>query len=113
MGLEGARRGAARNRMQHRRFHFEKAARVEKRAQVAHDRRTRFEHAPAFLVHDQIDVAAPITRLGIGNAVPFVGQRPQRLGKKHSTIRPYRQFAGLGQEQDTFDADHIADVPAF
>ena len=38
MGLEGTRRGAAGNRVQHRRLDLEEAARIEERAQVAHDR---------------------------------------------------------------------------
>ena len=66
MCLEGPRRGAARNRMQHGRFNFEKAACIEKGAQVTNDPRTRFEHA-----------------------TPFVGQRSQRLGQQYQALHPH------------------------
>src|SRR5580698_594836 len=49
---------AAGDRMQHRRFDFEKTARVQKGAQVAHDGGAHFEHAAAVFIHDQIDIAA-------------------------------------------------------
>ena len=89
MCLEGPRRGAARNRMQHGRFNFEKAACIEKGAQVTHDPRTRFEHATRLFVHDQIDVTAAIAHFRIGDAVPFVGQRPQRLGQQYQALHPH------------------------
>src|SRR6266446_6471100 len=109
--LEGPRSGAAGNGVQHRRLHLQEAARIEKGAQVTHDPRSRFKHPPALLVHDQIDIAAPVTQFCIGDPVPFIGQRPQRLGQQCQFVGSHRQLAGFGAEQGSLGADHIADIP--
>src|SRR6202035_2503224 len=82
MRLERTRRGTAGNGVQHRGFHLQKSARVQEGAQVADYGGTRFEYAPAVLVHDQIDIAPAITQFRIGDTVPLVGQWAQRLGEQ-------------------------------
>ncbi len=64
------------------------------------------------LADDQVDVALPVARLGVGKPVPFVRQRPQRLGKQPQRRHPHRQLPGLGAEQHAGRADEVADVPA-
>ena len=110
--LERARRGTARDRLHHRRLDLEEVERVQEVAQVADDARAGAEHAAALLVHDEIDVALAVARLGVGKAVPLVRQRPQRLHQQSHRLRAHRQLAGLGAEQHAGRADDVADVPA-
>ncbi len=111
MGLERPRRGAARNRLHHRRLDLEETQRVEERAQVPDDRRAHPEHPPAVLVHDQIDVAATVAKLGIGDAMPLVRQRTQRLGEQHDALGAHRELARPGAEQHALGAEDVAHVP--
>src|SRR3569623_183048 len=105
--------GAAGNHLHHRRLDFEKAARIKKTADVIDHGGARLKGLAGDLVHDEIDVALAVALLGIGQAMPFVGQRPQRLGEQAQRVDLHRQLAGLGAEQHAFGADDVADVPAF
>jgi hypothetical protein len=48
----------------------------------------------------------------LGQPVPLVRQRPQRLDEQSQLLGAHRQLAGLGLEQRSFCAEHVADVPA-
>ena len=63
-------------------------------------------------VHDQVDVALPVARLDVLQAVPLLGQRPQRLGQEAHVLHGHRELAGAGAEQLAGDADEVADVQA-
>ena len=69
--------GAARHRLQHRRFHFEKAPGLHEVADLAHDRDPLFEDGPRAFVRKEIEIALAVTRLDILKSVPFLGQRPE------------------------------------
>jgi hypothetical protein len=104
MGDEGPCRRAARDRLHHGRFDFHEALRIEHVAQVAHELRTPAEHRPTRLVHDEIDVALPIARLGVGESMPLVGQRPQRLDEQTQRLHPHRELARARTEQHALGA---------
>jgi len=80
VSLERARRGAADQRVQGRRLDLEKIATIQEVSQALHDQRARTQGDRDLGVTDQIDIAAPVAQIGVGQAVPFVGQRPERLG---------------------------------
>ena len=103
---------AARDRLQHRGLYFQKAGRVEEVAQVARDPRARLEHPPARRAHDQVDVALPVAQFRVRDAMPLVGERPQRLREQPQRLHPHRELAGPGPEQGPARADDVADVPA-
>ena len=63
MGPEWLRRRATCDRLQHRRFDFEKASRLHETADFANDRDPFFEDAARLLVRQQIEIALAITRL--------------------------------------------------
>ena len=109
---EGLRRRAAGDRLHHRRLDLHEALRVEERAQVAHDARARAEDAPAFLADDQVDVALAVAGLGVGQSVPLVRKRPERLGQEPRRLRLDGQLAGPRAHQGTLDAHDVPDVPA-
>jgi hypothetical protein len=112
MGAERTRGGPARDRLHHRRLDLEEVERVEEVAQVAHDAGAGAEHVAARLAHDQVEVATPVARLGVGEAVPFVGQWPQRLHDEAQIIGAHRQLAGLGAEEHPARAQDVPDVEA-
>jgi len=89
-----------------------KSLRIEEIAQVFHDARTRCEHLAALGIHDQIHVALPVAHFLIGEPMPFVGQRPQRLREQAQARRPHRQLAGLRAKERPLGAEDVADVPA-
>ena len=109
---ERAGRRTARNRLHHRGLDFEKLERIEEIPQVTDDPRARAEHVAARFVDDQVDIAPPIAQLGVGEPVPLVGQRPQRLHQQAQAVHAHRQLARLGAEQHAARADDVADVPA-
>src|SRR5471032_127999 len=73
-------RGAARNRVQHRRFDFHELVLFHEAADRRDGGGTGLEGAARLFVHDQIDVALAVLGFLVGQAVEFVRQRAQRLG---------------------------------
>src|SRR2546430_15920816 len=78
MRAEGARAGAARDRLHHRRLDLEKIERVEKVAQVAHQAGAGAEHVAARLAHGQGGGAPPVARPGGGRPRPPPPPAPPR-----------------------------------
>ncbi len=103
----------ARDRLHHRRLDLEEAPCIEHVAQETHEARALLEHRAAVLVHDQVDIALTIARLGIRKAVPFVGQGLQGLHQQTQPLHAHRQLAGLGAEQHALRAEDVTDIPAF
>ena len=90
---------AARYRLHHRRLDLEEVEGIERIPEVGDDARARAEHLARGLVHDEVDVALAIARLGVGQAMPLVGQRPQRLGQQPHLLHAHRQLARARAEQ--------------
>ena len=103
----------ARDRLHHRCLDLKEAPCIEHVTQETHEGCALLEHRTAVLVHDQIDIALPIARLGICKAMPLVGQRLQRLHQQTQSVHAHRQLAGLGAEQHALGAEDVADIPAF
>ena len=110
VGDERARRGAAVERLHHRRFHVDEAAFLELAADGRDDLAARDEDAPHFGVSDQVEVALAVADLHILEAVPLLGHRQQRLGQVGELLDVYRQLTGPGPEEVALDADDVADV---
>ena len=62
------------------------------------------------VVGDQVEVALAVARLDVGEAVPLLRQRPQRLGEHAELLRVDGQLVGLGAERRADDADEVAEV---
>src|SRR6185312_7399248 len=97
-------------RVHHRGLDLEEAARVEERANAAHDLRALAEHGANVWIDREIDVALAIARLDVGEAVPLVGQRAQRLRHDPQALRQDRELAGVRPEHGAFGDDLIAGV---
>jgi hypothetical protein len=101
---------AAGHRLHHRRLDFQEAARVEKRADGRHHARAGLKHGARVGIDDQIQIALPVSRFNVAQAVPFLRQRQQALGQEVQARGPNRQLVRLGPEQPSFHADHVAQV---
>jgi hypothetical protein len=112
VGDEGLGVGAAGNRVQHRRFHFQEAVLDHEVADRGHALAARDEALLGFLVHHQVDVALAVLLFLVGHAVELVRQRAQALGQQAHRAGLDRQLAGLGLEQRAFAAQDVAQVPA-
>ena len=99
-----------RNRVHHRRLDFEEAAVDEEPADVVDGARSGAEHLAAALVHDEIDVAAPIAGLDVGEPVVLLRQRQQRLHEQPDRSRLHRQLVRPGAEHHPLDRNDVADV---
>ena len=66
----------------------------------------------AALVHDQVHVALAVARLGVGEAVPLVRQRPQRLGQQPQLSARTDSSPVCVRISVPVGADDVADVPA-
>ena len=86
VGGEGSCEGSAVTRLQDRRLDLHEAVRVEVAADGGDDARAQEEVARATLVHQQVEVAAPIARLGVGEAVEGVRQRPLVLRQQDELV---------------------------
>jgi hypothetical protein len=73
--------GRAVLRLEHRRLDLEERAIAQKLPQRVEDRAPRHERLTHVGVGEQVDVALTISGLDIGQAVPFLGRRPQRLAE--------------------------------
>ncbi len=112
MGHERPGRGAAGDRLHHRRLDLHEAAGVEEGAEVADHLGARPERPAALVADDQVHVALAVAGLGVRQPVPLVRQRPQRLRQEPGRLRLDRQLAGSGAHQRALGGDDVADVPA-
>ena len=108
---EWPRRRAAGDRLQHRRLDLDEALAVEEAADEAHDAGADAEGLAHLGVHDQVDIALAVARLGVGQASPLLGQRAHGLDQQLDARDLDRQLAGLGAEHGAAGADDVADVP--
>src|SRR5581483_10823948 len=110
VGYERARVRTTVDRLQHRRLDLEKAARVEEPPDRRHHLRAHDERPPRVLVRDQVEVPLTVALLGVGEAVPLLGQRPQRLGEQPVGAQFDGDLAGLRLEERTARLEDVARV---
>ena len=83
---------------------------VERAAEAGDDLVAHVERPPGVGVDDEVDVALAEPGVGVGQAVPLVGQRAQRLGEQLEAVDLHRQLAGAGRHHRAVDADPVAAV---
>ena len=91
--LEGARGGAPRLLLQHRRLHLEEAAPVEVAADGGDDAAARAEGVARLLVRHQVEVAAALAELDVGEAVELLGRGAQGLRDQLPRDRAHGRLA--------------------
>ena len=108
--LERPRNGAARDRLHHRCLDLQEAARVEEPPERRDEPRAEQEDRADVGVHDEVHVTLPIAGLHVLEAVPLLGQRPQRLREEAPRLDVDRELAGARAEHLARDADEVAQV---
>ena len=68
---------------------------------------------PHFRVDHQIEVALAVADFDVGEAVPFLRQRQERLRQELQSLGVDGQLASLGPEEVPRDAHEVADVEEF
>src|SRR5207245_4297684 len=107
---EGPGGRATRDRLHHRRLDLEEAPRVEELTDRLDEPASEQEDRAARRVDDEVDVPAPIARLHVLEAVPLLGQRPERLSEEGEALDGDRQLARPRPEHVAGHADKIAEV---
>ena len=110
VGFERARRGAAGEPLQDRRFQLDVAVLVH----VVADRRqhlgAQHEDLAGVLVRHQVELPLAVADLGVGDPVEEVGRVAQRLGEQRALAHLDRQLPAFGHVEVALDADDVADV---
>src|SRR5204862_7973204 len=83
---------------------------LEKAPGLANNRDAFFKYDARTLVGEKIEIALPVARLNVLQAMPLFGKGPQSL--RHKTKRPclQRGFAALGEEKGALAATAITDI---
>ena len=86
VGNKGPRHRSARQGLHHRRLNFQVALRLQKVADGAHQLAPALKDGADVFIHHQVQVPLPIPDFHIGEAVPLLRQRQDRLSKKLQTL---------------------------
>ena len=88
VGDERAGMGSARLDVEDRGLDLDEAALAERRPEAREHGVADLEHAASVGVDGEVGVALPVADVGIGEAVPLVGQRTDRLGEQLDACAP-------------------------
>ena len=102
--------GAAVERLEHRGLHLDEAAPVEELADGADDAGTLDEHFAGRIVDHEIEIAAAVPCLHVGEAVVLLGHGTQRLGEKLPRGDAQRELAATRTHDGPLGADEVAEV---
>ena len=103
--------GAARNRVQHRRFHLQEVVVNHEAAHAGHRLAAVGKTLARRCVGDQVHITLAVLDLLVGDAVKFVGQRAQAFGDQANAGGVNRQLTSFGFEQGAGSGHDVAQVP--
>ena len=112
VGEERLRGRAAGLAQQHRCLDLAEASLDQHAAHRGDRSRARCEHRARPRIDYEVDVAAAIAHLGIGEPVAHVGQRAQRLGQELDAVHTHRELARGRRDHPALGADPVAEVEA-
>jgi len=101
---------AAVARLQDRRLDLDETLAVEVGADLRHHPRPQHRVAPRLLVHQQVEVAAPVARLDVGQAVKRVGQRRPDPRQQLERVHHERRLAPARPRRRAGHADDVTEV---
>jgi hypothetical protein len=101
---------AAVPRLEDRRLDLDEAVLVEVAADRGHDARPEQEVGARLLVHQQVEVAAPVALLDVGQAVEGIGERRADLREQLELADRERRLAASRLRGYAGDADHVTEV---
>src|SRR5205085_8559652 len=107
---ERLREAAAVARLEDRRLDLEEALAVEVAADRGHDARAELELGARLLVHQQVEVAAPVALLDVGQAVEGVRERRPDLREELELVGRERRLPAPRLRRPALGADDVAEV---
>ena len=110
MGHEGLRRGAAVERLHHRRFHLDVIPFFELTAQRCDDLRALQEYLAALRIRNQIQIALAVPDLHVFQTMPLLRHGEERLRKEFERFHMQAQLARARAEKVTLRADNVPDI---
>ena len=120
MGDEGAGRRATSDRLENGGLDLGIACAIEDGAESAEHCGTLQEYILHSLVDDEVDIALAVAQLGVVEGVVYDTvflfdnwEWFEALGENREALRMDRDFACLGAEHETLDADEVAEVEEF
>ena len=106
----GSAKAAAVAWLEDRRLDLEEASRVEVAADRGDHARADLEVGSRLLVHEQVEVAAPVALLDVGQAVKGVGERRLDLGQQLQVVHRERGLSAPRPGRLADDPDDVAQV---
>ena len=110
VGHERAGVGAAGLDVEDRRLDLDEAAIAQRRAEARQHGVADLEDPTAVGVDDEVGVALAVADVGVGEAVPLVRQRADRLGQQLETRHLDGDLAGAGRHHGALRADPVAAI---
>ena len=110
MGSERAGSRSAVDGLKHRRVDLEIILLNQVVAHSLDDRASLTKDLLDIRVGEQINVAAPVAEVDVGQTVPFLGRRQDSLGEHRQCVSPEGQLAGFGPAKRALDSDDVAEV---
>ena len=94
--------------MHHRRLDFKEPAAVQVFSDLRDDTTAQDEGLARLVVEHEVEIALPQPGLNVLDAVPLLGQRPQRFAEQGKALDAHCQFTGMRREQLAGHADDVA-----
>ena len=113
MGDEGLGIGAARNRVEHRRFHFHEPVLVHEVADGAHDLAAHFKALAAVLIHDEVDVALAAAGFYVLKALVLFRERANALSDQTELLHANGKLAAARAKQRALGGNDVAEIERF
>ena len=110
MGDERTSRGAAGNRLHHRRLDFEEALFDQKGANAGNDTASGCKNLMHRGIRDQVHVPLPVASLHVRQAMPLLREGAKCFAQKRQLAHLNRELIRLGSEELSADADPVAQV---
>jgi hypothetical protein len=104
--------GAAGLEVEDRRLDLDEAMGGERRAEGRDQCVAHLEHLAGLVVDDEVGVALPVPRVGVGEPLPLVGQWPHGLGQQLEAVHPHGELSLAGHHDRALGADPVAQVEA-
>ncbi len=96
--------------LHHRGFDLHVAAAVKIPPKPGNDRAPEAEHLADLGIHHQVQIAAPVAKLNVLEAVPLLRQRMEALGQEDERFAKHGQLARPGFKERALDRQPIADI---
>ncbi len=112
VGRERVCRGATWNRVEHRGLDFDEVLFLEPAAHQRDGPAALGEHPSGLVGHPQVHIALTEAGVGIGDAVPLVGERQASLGQANPRTDTDRQLAPPCLDDLSGDPQPVTDVKA-